>query len=365
MRWLVLHRWMGLAIAAFLTVSGLTGAIIAYKDPLDRFLNPELLTVTASATALSPFHIRDIALRHAPEAKVDFVPLHREPGRSALVYLEGVSYDELYINPYTGEVLGERWQQSYEWDRKHLLPTVFWLHRVLLIRGSWGEWLLGTVAIIWLLMSLIGVYLTLPVRRNKFLSNWKRSWLVRPAFLTFDLHRAAGSWTFIVMLILAVSAIRLALHDAVYRPIAASFLTYYEAPAPSDAGAEPRLDWQAALERGRDLMAAHVAPDFETSLYLDRANSTYGYAVKSALDVRDQGGETIVTFSAVDGRELGFFHPHVASGNALEIWLEALHRSHVWGTPFRVFVSLMGLVVALMAITGTLTWLKRRANRAG
>jgi uncharacterized iron-regulated membrane protein len=352
---------MGLTIAAFLVVSGLTGTIIAYKDPIDRFLNPELLSVEPSGTALSPLQIREIALRHAPGAAVDFVKLDQKPDRSALVYLDGAPYDELYVNPYTGEVLGERWQQAYEWNRKHLLPTLFWVHRSLLIRGSWGEWLLGTVAIIWLLISLIGLYLTLPVRRNNFLSSWKRSWLVRPAFFTFDLHRAAGSWAFIVMLVLAVSAVRLNLYDAAYHPIAARILTYHEAPAPSNAGAEPQLDWQAALERGRDLMAGHVAADYETSLHFDREKSVYEYAVKSALDVRDQGGETVVSFSAVDGRELGFFHPHAASGNALEIWLEAIHRAHVWGQPFRVFVSLMGLVVALMAITGILTWLKRRA----
>jgi uncharacterized iron-regulated membrane protein len=369
-RWLTLHRWMGLAIAAFLVLSGLTGAIIAFKEPLDRLLNPDLLLVESTGAALSALQIREIALRHAPEATVDFIKLHRQPGHSALVYVDGMPYDELYIDPYSGTVLGERWQQAYEWDRRHLLPTLFWLHRILLIRGSLGQWLLGTVAIIWLVSTVIGLYLTLPARRKQFFSSWKRSWLVRPAYLSFDLHRAAGSWTFIVLLVIAVSALRVTLYDAVFHPMASAVLPFHAAPTlaepPAEPVAEPRLGWEAALMRGREAMAARAAQgqfvvDHETSIYLNREGGLYEYAVKSSLDVRDQGGETVVYFSATDGRDVGFFHPHAASGNAVEIWLEALHRSHVWGMPFRVFVSLMGVVVMVMSITGIITWLKRRA----
>jgi uncharacterized iron-regulated membrane protein len=34
------HRWLGLAIATFLFVSGLTGAVISWDRELDRVLNP-------------------------------------------------------------------------------------------------------------------------------------------------------------------------------------------------------------------------------------------------------------------------------------------------------------------------------------
>ena len=37
----VLHRWFGLAIAVFLTVAGLTGAVISWDHELDAWLNPQ------------------------------------------------------------------------------------------------------------------------------------------------------------------------------------------------------------------------------------------------------------------------------------------------------------------------------------
>lgn len=40
----LLHRWVGLAIAGFLFVTGLTGAVISWDHELDNLLNPHLMT---------------------------------------------------------------------------------------------------------------------------------------------------------------------------------------------------------------------------------------------------------------------------------------------------------------------------------
>jgi uncharacterized iron-regulated membrane protein len=53
----LLHRWFGLAVAVFLFVSGLTGAVISWDHELDAWLNPQL------------FHAR--SAMDAGEAKAD------------------------------------------------------------------------------------------------------------------------------------------------------------------------------------------------------------------------------------------------------------------------------------------------------
>ena len=52
---LLLHRWAGLAIAAFLVVSGLTGAIISWDHELDDLLNPHLTTVESQGRRCPPW----------------------------------------------------------------------------------------------------------------------------------------------------------------------------------------------------------------------------------------------------------------------------------------------------------------------
>jgi uncharacterized iron-regulated membrane protein len=40
-----------------------------------------------------------------------------------------------------------------------------------------------------------------------------------------------------------------------------------------------------------------------------------------------------------------------------------LHSGRIAGIPGRVFLSFMGIVVALLSITGIVIWFKKRANR--
>ncbi|MGQ0591136.1 MAG: PepSY domain-containing protein, partial [Gammaproteobacteria bacterium] len=43
--WVLLHRYAGLAMTVFLILVGVTGSVLAFYHELDRWLNPELLTV--------------------------------------------------------------------------------------------------------------------------------------------------------------------------------------------------------------------------------------------------------------------------------------------------------------------------------
>ncbi|WP_438800858.1 PepSY domain-containing protein [Achromobacter pestifer] len=48
--WLVLaHRWVGLVIAGFLLVAGLTGALLAWNDELEAMFGPDLFLVAPPA----------------------------------------------------------------------------------------------------------------------------------------------------------------------------------------------------------------------------------------------------------------------------------------------------------------------------
>ena len=42
--WVLLHRWAGLAMAAFLIVVAITGSFLAFYPELERLINPQLLS---------------------------------------------------------------------------------------------------------------------------------------------------------------------------------------------------------------------------------------------------------------------------------------------------------------------------------
>lgn len=135
----------------------------------------------------------------------------------------------------------------------------------------------------------------------------------------------------------------------------------------------PALDWDRARETGRQLMAEQAhAHDFtvldETLLVHDPRSGPHGiyrYQVRSSSDIRDRWGSTQVIFDADTGELLRVWLPSgAASGDTIRTWLTSLHMAALWGVPFRIFMTGMGLAVAMLSVTGVVIWARKRQGRA-
>lgn len=381
--WLKIHRWLGLTLAAFLVMAGLTGIPLAFHDDLDAWLNPHLFRVEPRDTQLSPPELRARAELLIPEARVDSVPLGLEPTESALFYVRDRidpatgkpfprAVNQLFVDPYTGEEVGRRLSSRLALDREHIMETIFTLHRHLLM-GDAGSWVLVFVALAWFVSTLIGFYLTFPVR-GKFFKGWKQAWRVQWGAplprLSFDLHRATALWLFVMLLISSFGAVRVTLGDTgVFDKILAAVAPVYTgdaaiAPYAQPIEGDPKLTWAAALPLAQRLMAERARVEGftiegEVALSLDRERGVYDYNVRSSNDAFDSG-DTDLYLSAIDGRELALVHPNSAPGNAISNWPAALHRARIGSLPYKLLVQVTGLAVVTLAITGFIVWLKRR-----
>ncbi|HEV2541385.1 MAG TPA: PepSY-associated TM helix domain-containing protein, partial [Methylobacterium sp.] len=248
----LLHRWAGLTIAAFLLVAGLTGAVISWDHELDDWLNPHLHTVESRGAAIPALDlVRQFETRE-PHARVGYVPLAAEPGGSLSLFvvprvdaatgkLYVLGYNQVFLDPVTGAELGRReWGQVWPITRETLISFLYKLHFSLHLPEMWGEerwgvWLLGIVAVVWTLDSFVGFTLTLPVRKpanparpasverqlgRGWWSRWKPAWKVKTSGsayrVTFDLHRAFSLWTFALLFLLAFTAFSLNLYREVF-----------------------------------------------------------------------------------------------------------------------------------------------------
>jgi len=69
---------------------------------------------------------------------------------------------------------------------------------------------------------------------------------------------------------------------------------------------------------------------------------------------------------ALTGRLLVFRLPTwQASGDTISSWITTLHIAFLWGVPFRIVITLAGLAVALLSVTGILIWWKKRRAQHG
>lgn len=406
--WTHVHRWMGLTTAAFLFVTGLTGAVISWDHELDEVLNPHLTDAVSTAPPMSSLQLAEAIEARDPRVRVTYVPLAAEPGHSLAFgvdprvdpetgRLHVPGYNQVFVDPGTGEVLGKReWGAVWPITRETLVSFLYKLHFSLHLPefagiDHWGEWLLGGIAIIWTLDCFVGFYLTLPRQRERrpgrpkaverqlargWWSRWKPSWLIRATGsgyrLNFDIHRAFGLWFWAVLLVVAFTAFSLNLYREVFFPL---MTTVSEVtPTPFDRRAPTPLHEPMAPEIGYAQVIASAESEAARRGWADPAGDAfyaqnfgvYGVRFFDGGDAHGSAGvgPPSLYYDALDGRLLGDRVPW--QGTAADIFVQAqfpLHSGRILGIPGRILISVTGLIVAALSVTGVVIWWRKRRAR--
>lgn len=374
-----LHRWLGLALAAFLLVAGLTGSVIAFQRELDAALNPQLFTRVAGGPALGFDALARRVEAQLPGARVGAIQPPAGFVRSALVRVDAaeghppLAYDEVFADPATGRVLGTRLWGEWAPSRENLVPFLFKLHYSLHLPGQWGAWLMGGVALAWVLDCLIALAVTAP-RGGRRLEGWRRAASIKrgagPQRRTFDLHRAPGLWLWGVLLLLAISGVALNLKEEVFRPVVSLFSPVappvFKVPVP-ELDRAPALGFDAAARVAeRQAQAAGVAGSAAYVVHAPALNA-YGVAIAEPgqRDPRAGIGPAWFFVDDRDGSLRSVEIPGRGSAGDLVMQLQyPIHTGLLAGLAGRILVCLTGLAVALLSVTGVLIWrLKRRGRR--
>ncbi|WP_043337826.1 PepSY-associated TM helix domain-containing protein [Belnapia moabensis] len=393
----LLHRWVGLCIAAFLFVAGLTGAVISWDHELDEWLNPHLTEARAPGPALPALDLARQVEARDPRVAAIHVPLAAEPGHSLSLFvlprvdpatgrLFEPGYNQIFLDPATGEELGRRqWGQAWPITSETLISFLYKLHYSLHIPeiwgiDRWGIWLMGGIAIAWTLDCFVGLLLTLPGRRatggRGFLARWAPAWKVKAGGsayrTTFDIHRAFSLWTWALLLVLAFTAFSLNLYREVFLPVMSQVSTL--SPTPFSERSPAALHAPVAPRLTREEAVAIGAAEAERRGWAEPPGSVsyalqYGvYTLRFFQPGDDHGaagvGPAAIYLDGQDGRVLGELKPW--HGTAADIFVQAqfpVHSGRILGVPGRIIISVMGLVVAVLSVTGVVIWWRKQAAR--
>jgi uncharacterized iron-regulated membrane protein len=379
----IFHRWAGLTMAGFLLVAGLTGGVLVWTDELEALLDPALILAappSPQARPLDPIALHRAAQAHVPPGKrADWIALAVEPGRSVRFGLVGPGrHIDLFLNPYTGEVLGKRIWADLSQGQRGLMSFVYELHYALALDRA-GVLLMGLAALLWTVDCFVGAYLTFPPVRRNFWRQWAKAWSVRMGGgsykVNFALHRAGGLWLWAMLFVLAWSSVSFNLreaYDPVMRlvPAQAAAVNRSHLPRLARPRHDPALAHEAALAVGRRLMAEQAVllgftVEREDWLGYDPGRAVYTYMARTSRDIRERhGGNTRLYLDADSGAFKGIFLPTgEAVGDTFTSWITTLHMAAIWGVPFRLFMTIMGLAVAVLSVTGIVIWWKKLKGR--
>lgn len=382
---LLWHRYVGLALAAFLIVQGVTGSLLAFKEPITRWLAPAYFA-SAPAPDARPLPLAVLAERAeaiAPGAKIGYfsVEAHQAVMRMyARDHAHPLAYHLLFLDPWTGRELGRVRGDRLAEGPIAWMGFVYDIHQNL-AAGEWGTFALGIIATVWTLDCFLAVILTLPVSTERFWHRWRNAWAIKrrgtSAFrLNVDLHRAGSLWLWLVLFVFAWSSVMLTLPAQVYDPVtAALFDTRTFSDTMALAGkrrpnAAPRLDWHRAEKAGALLMSEaarqhhfHVLRPMGMA-YID-AFGVYTYGVVSDANVSNHAWETSLWLDGNDGHLVELDLPSGQhGGNTIGTWLHALHYADLADSLiYRWAVFVIGLALGGLAGTGVCIWWKKRRGR--
>lgn len=398
----VLHRWAGLFMAVFLIISGITGALISWDHELDEWLNPHLFDARKDGPPKDPHELARLVEATDPKGRVTSFSLGFEPGHTASFFVEPrvdpntgdlytLDYNQVYVEPSTGEIVGKRYWGAVSLSRENILPFLYKLHYSMHIPDfanydRWGYLFMGIVAIVWTLDCFVGFYLTLPARgrsasnragtRRTWWQRWKPAWSIKrggSAYrLNLDLHRATGLWLWGVLFVLAFTAISMNLSDEVVRPVlrTVSNLTpdaFDDVRAtPLNQQIEPKISFVDAIEIASEEARKRGWSDPPGSAFYGVNHGLYAISFYRSEDEHgDYGmGHRMLFVDARDASLKGGRAPwHGTAGDIFMQLQFPLHSGRIAGIPGRVAISLLGIVVAMLSITGIVVWAKKRSAR--
>jgi len=388
-----IHRYTGLAMAAFLIIASITGALLAFHDELDDVFNHKLAQVDVQETPQLPIAtLHDRVISAYPEHTFSSMPTSIAMDRSAVFSVDRVRgktaenqpkapFQEVYVNPYDGNIIGTRDRDEWVW--RNTMWKVFWLHRDLLL-GDIGKWVLGIVSLVWTINCFIGFYLTFPragksnktkqasnKKRTSLFKRWLPAWKIRRKTNTFklnyDLHHAFGLWLWVMLFVIAWSSVGFNL-KSVYQPVMQAVVGLTPREGRPTAKPEPnktaeqnsRADGSAhsntgVNNRSNDVdVITHVVNKTNSIAYLsaqaDSAAQQNGVSVQQLLGIRwveedkqwqmrfktdkdigTHGGASSITVDAATGNveRVNFGYQSSSFGSKADQWLSTLHMGQI------------------------------------
>lgn len=257
---------------------------------------------------------------------------------------------------------------ALQFDRAHLIPFIYRLHQTLTMPGQWGAWLMGGVALVWMLDCFVGFCLTLP-RGRPFWKKWKTVWRVKRGAgayrFNLDLHRALGLWLWTVLFSLALSGVALNLNSELFRPVLSAFLptspSVWDRPPLANRPAMV-LDWDVALAKAR---AEATRRGWDRPVRLIYAGRSQCFYLVRFGRLHDPGfGLSTVLVSCADGRILSV--EEAGSGKAGDVFaglMFPIHSGQIASLPGRILICVTGLAVAMLSATGIYIWWQKRTAR--
>jgi uncharacterized iron-regulated membrane protein len=352
------HLWLGIVAGLFIVIMGLSGAVIIFRSQIEGIVDPKV-TGSAVSDSARPGTANLSAVAKSlealsPGARIIRVTFPDSADRPLLVQADGVGkkHLELFFDPSSGRALGER----------HALPWLDWLidlHQNL-FSGKTGRAWTGAIGASLFLLSASGLFSWLAGTRD-----WKRT-LSLPQKgpwrrVNFQGHKWAGLWVNLFLIVVASTGMILAWPKAFENTIRTVMSEPTVVKAKTTVGDRKSKKPLLPLEEYVRTATAALPDGVVRELRLpSKGGNPVSLTVWEFGDLRGKG-LNVVTLDPASANVISVERASAAPHSVRLVELaNGIHKTELGGLPVKIAWSLLGLLPALLFVSGVGIWWQRR-----
>lgn len=372
---LKIHLWLGLSSGIIVVILGITGCIYVFEEELRPLVHQYYHVDAVKNKKLPISQLIQIAIennKNNPKQKVSGVRVFNDDKRTlavnfneeldkdAIWYWDRFQNTSIYIDPYTGIV---KEQEKYTAE---FFVFIRMLHQFLCLHPDYGDPIVGTATIIFIISLITGLILWWPKNKSaakqRFWFQWKNTtkWKRK----NYDLHNILGYYMMIFALIIALTGLVWA------------FECY-------DKGVQWLFNGGKTIEKESKTIESDTT-FFTTNNSVDKVYNTIRQLdpkAKSYFIFLPEAKDSLATIGTFTTHESRFddtamqFDQHTAkllktttyddknNGEKFRFINYDIHVGSILGIPGKILAFIASLVSASLPITGFLIWWGRNKKK--
>lgn len=198
-----LHLWIGIITGLIILTVCFTGSIYCFREQIEDLANHSKIDIEPQSSSYAS--IDSIVASLKKKALVPkFITLYNTPSKSIKVHYSNKgrnNFEALYINPFTGGIIGERSKKYSEF-----FNTTLSIHRSLLLNDA-GKLIVGISISFFLFLLLSGLYMWWPQSTRQLKSGLSIKIKPQSYRFFFDLHNTLGFYSILPLLLISITGL--------------------------------------------------------------------------------------------------------------------------------------------------------------
>ncbi|AWW30501.1 hypothetical protein DN752_10400 [Echinicola strongylocentroti] len=355
-----IHNWVGLYVGVVIAFLSITGAAALFRPEVDRLLNPHLTKVTPQSAQVSLTTAVEEVLASHPDHELFEIELPKAYLDTWNIRLRPRDPDpmqptfwEVFVNPYTGEVLGER---NYFKSFSYFLRNV----HVRLYEAQYGRQLVGLAGIALVISTITGLLIYGKFTKKQSFGKIRRKNL---RITQADLHKFIGIGALAFNLVIAITGAWLGLQVYLMQAIdmdQPNGFVRSEKPFTPEEDTNYALDYEAVL--------ATTMREFPALKVWNIRPTTNGEGIIQVLgNVQGQAYERRSNKLFLDKRDFNVQRKYNISeqgfGEKLYYVQESFHFGDFGGLPLKLLYCILALSSAFLSLSGFIIYLERTKKK--